>query len=103
MPVRGTTCLSTPCLGKGHDPPNSTIAPSMRKLPMDVMNNPDKLSVVTVTASRPLIRPDGRYAIELATAELGSIAFEVDELALFALRQAIGEIETEMNRRPGRA
>ncbi|OJU25552.1 MAG: hypothetical protein BGN91_07775 [Nitrobacter sp. 62-13] len=75
----------------------------MRKLPMDVMNNPDKLSVVTVTASRPLIRPDGRYAIELATAELGSIAFEVDELALFALRQAIGEIETEMNRRPGRA
>lgn len=85
-------------------PPRSQ-APSLftRKLPMDVMNNPDKLSVVTVTASRPLIRPDGRYAIELATAELGSIAFEVDELALFALRQAIGEIETEMNRRPGRA
>ena len=83
--------------------PTRPRAPSMRKLPMDVMNNPDKLSVVTVTASRPLIRPDGRYAIELATAELGSIAFEVDELALFALRQAIGEIETEMNRRPGRA
>lgn len=75
----------------------------MRKSPMDVMNNPDKLSVVTVTASRPLIRPDGRYAIELATAELGAIAFEVDEVALFALRQAIGEIETEMKRRPGRA
>jgi hypothetical protein len=70
---------------------------------MDVMNRPDKLSVVTVTASRPLIRPDGRYAIELATTELGAVAFEVDELALFALRQAIGEIETEMKRRPGRA
>jgi hypothetical protein len=72
-------------------------------LPMDVLNYPDQLSIVTVKASRPLIRPDGRYAIELATTELGSIAFEVDEQALFALRQAIGEIETEMKRRPGRA
>jgi hypothetical protein len=70
---------------------------------MDVLNYPDQLSIVTVKASRPLIRPDGRYAIELATTELGSIAFEVDEQALFALRQAIGEIETEMKRRPGRA
>ncbi|WP_347264288.1 hypothetical protein [Nitrobacter sp.] len=68
---------------------------------MDVF--PDQLSIVTVNASRPLIRPDGRYAIELATTELGSIAFEVDEHALYALRQAIGEIETEMKRRPGRA
>jgi hypothetical protein len=70
---------------------------------MDIMNQPNQLSVVVVTASRPLIRPDGRYAIELATTELGAIAFEVDERALFALRQAIGEIETEMKRRPGRA
>lgn len=67
------------------------------------MGHTDNLNTVTVTASRPLIRPDGRYAIELTTREVGTIAFEVNAQALSALRQAISDIETAMKQGIGRA
>ena len=44
-------------------------------------------TTVTVLGSQALGRPDGRAAIRLQTKELGSIAFEVDQRAIDALRR----------------
>jgi hypothetical protein len=63
----------------------------------------DDLSTVTVLSSRALIRPDGRYAIELTTREVGPIAFEVDRRAIAALRRDLSAIEVAMKRKPGQA
>ena len=54
------------------------------------------LTTLTVLGSQSLIRPDGRAAILFRTAQAGSIAFEVDERAIAALRKAIAEIETAL-------
>jgi hypothetical protein len=46
-------------------------------------------STVMVLGSQTLGRPDGRVAIRLETKELGSIAFEVDQRAIDALRRQL--------------
>jgi hypothetical protein len=56
------------------------------------------VKTVTVIGSQPMVRPDGRAAIRLETRELGPIAFEVDERAIEALRQAIASAETHLQR-----
>ena len=50
-------------------------------------------TTLTVTASQALGRPDGRAAIRLQTKELGSIAFEVDQQAIDALRRDLATAE----------
>lgn len=54
------------------------------------------LTTVIVMGSQPMLRPDGRAAIRLDTRELGPIAFEVDQRAIEALRQAIAAAETHI-------
>jgi hypothetical protein len=54
------------------------------------------LTTVTVTGSETLLRADGRAAIQLDTRELGTIAFEVDQLAIDALRRSIAAAETHL-------
>ena len=54
------------------------------------------VTTVIVTGSQPMVRPDGRAAIRLETRQLGSIAFEVDQLAIDALRQALAAAETHL-------
>ncbi len=61
------------------------------------------LTTVTVLGSNAVGRPDGRVAIRLVTLEAGSIAFEVDERAIDALRKAIRAAEKILHQRPGRA
>jgi hypothetical protein len=56
-------------------------------------------ATVTVVGSQALGRPDGRAAIRLITKELGSIAFEVDQHAIDALRKEITAAE-QMLRKP---
>lgn len=51
---------------------------------------------VTVPGSQPMVRPDGRAAVRLETRQLGSIAFEVDQLAIDALRQALAAVEKHL-------
>lgn len=55
---------------------------------------------VIVTGSQPMVRPDGRAAIRLETLS-GPIAFEVDQRAIDALRQAIAAVETHLHQNPG--
>jgi hypothetical protein len=59
------------------------------------------VKTVTVIGSQPMVRPDGRAAIRLDTRELGPIAFEVDEKAIVALRQAIASAETHLRQSKG--
>jgi len=54
------------------------------------------LKTVTVIGSGTLMTPDGRAAIRLDTRELGTIAFEVDQQAIDALRRSIGAAETHL-------
>lgn len=58
---------------------------------------------VTVTGSQALGRPDGRAAIRLQTKELGSIAFEVDQRAIDALRRDLRAAEKLLRQQTGRA
>ena len=51
-------------------------------------------TTLTVLGSQALGRPDGRVAIRLETKELGSIAFEVDQRAIDALRRNLAAAET---------
>ena len=51
---------------------------------------------VTVPGSQPMVRPDGRAAVRLETRQLGSIAFEVGQLAIDALRHALAAVETHL-------
>lgn len=53
-----------------------------------------EFTTVTVTGSQALGRPDGRVSIRLQTRELGSIAFEVDQRAIDALRRDLAAAET---------
>ncbi|MFY9895639.1 MAG: hypothetical protein WAK63_16080 [Xanthobacteraceae bacterium] len=46
-------------------------------------------TTVTVIGSQVLARPDGRAAIHLQTKEMGSIAFEVSQTAIDALRRQL--------------
>jgi hypothetical protein len=54
------------------------------------------LTTVTVTSSETLLRPDGRAAIQIDTRDLGTIAFEVDQLAIDALRRSIAAAEAHL-------
>ena len=54
------------------------------------------LKTATVIGSETLMRPDGRAAIRLDTRELGSIAFEVDQQAIDALRRHLLTAETHL-------
>jgi hypothetical protein len=68
-----------------------------------VVPHTGNLNTVTVISSRPLIHPEGRYAIELTTREVGPIAFEVDLRAIQILRKDLASIEASMNLLPGTA
>ena len=57
----------------------------------------------TVVGSFSAARPDGRYAIVLETLEAGSIALEVNELAVMGLRRELNAIEAMMKQKPGHA
>jgi hypothetical protein len=48
---------------------------------------------LTVIGSETMARPDGRVAIRLDTQERGSIAFEVDQRAIDALRRQLATAE----------
>ena len=58
---------------------------------------------VTVLRSQTLGRPDGRVAIRLETKELGSIAFEVDQRAIDALRRQLRIAEQFLLQKPRQA
>jgi hypothetical protein len=58
---------------------------------------------VTVLGSESLLRSDKRAAIQLVTQELGSIAFEVDQLAIAALRRHLATIESFLAQKAGNA
>jgi len=58
---------------------------------------------VTVTGSQALGRPDGRVAIRLLTKEVDSIAFEVDQRAIDALRGDLRAAEQLLRQSGGRA
>lgn len=60
-------------------------------------------TTVTVLGSQPLGRPDGRVAILLVTKELGAIAFEVDQLAIDALRKNLRSAEKLLRQQAGNA
>jgi hypothetical protein len=60
-------------------------------------------NTVTVLGSQPLGRPDGRVAIRLQTKELGSIAFEVDQRAIDALRKDLTTAEKLLRQKAGKA
>ena len=55
-----------------------------------------EVRTVTVLGSQPMVRPDGRASIRLDTQELGSIAFEIDQRAIAALREAIAVAEIHL-------
>ena len=57
------------------------------------------IKTLTVLGSQALGRPDGRAAIRLNTKEFGSIAFEVDQLAIDTLRRDLTLAE-QMLRQP---
>ena len=52
-----------------------------------------EVRTVTVIGSESMARPDGRVAIRLDTREIGSIAFEVDQHAIDALRRQLVNAE----------
>jgi hypothetical protein len=56
---------------------------------------------VTVLRSQALGRPDGRVAIRLDTKEEGTIAFEVDQHAIDALRRDLLAAETLLRQSGG--
>ncbi len=58
---------------------------------------------VTVLRSESLLSSDRRGAIELVTRELGSIAFEVDQRAIDALRRHLTTVETFLLQKGGNA
>ena len=58
---------------------------------------------VTVLRSFAAARPDGRWAIVLETQELGAIAFEVNEQAIYTLRKSLDAIERLKRQIPGNA
>ena len=58
---------------------------------------------LTVLGSQALGRPDGRVAIRLETKEAGSIAFEVDQRAIDALRKDLAHAETLLRQTTGKA
>jgi hypothetical protein len=58
---------------------------------------------VTVLGSVAAGRPDGRVAIRLQTKELGSIAFEVDQRAIDALRRDLMIAERFLRQKAGKA
>ena len=57
---------------------------------------------VTVLASQAMGRADGRVSIRLETKELGSIAFEVDQQAIDALRRDLSAAEQLLRQTTGR-
>lgn len=60
-------------------------------------------TTVTVLGSQALGRPDGRVSIRLLTKELGSIAFEVDQRAIDALRGDLLKAEQFLRQPTGKA
>jgi hypothetical protein len=58
---------------------------------------------VTVLGSVAMARPNGRVAIRLVTKEAGSIAFEVDQRAIDALRRDLVVAERFLRQKPGQA
>jgi hypothetical protein len=57
-----------------------------------------RIMTVHVTGSETMERPDARVAIRLDTRELGSIAFEVDQRAIDALRKQLAAAEQFLQR-----
>ena len=60
-------------------------------------------TTVTVLSSSAGARPDGSTALLLQTRELGTIAFEVDQRAIDALRRDLTACEQVLSRKPGQA
>jgi hypothetical protein len=58
---------------------------------------------VTVLRSESLLHPEKRAAIQLITRELGTIAFEVDQRVIDALRRHISTIESFLKQKGGNA
>lgn len=58
---------------------------------------------VTVLESQAMGRADGRVSIRLKTKELGSIAFEVDQRAIDALRRDLLAAEQLLRQTAGKA
>jgi hypothetical protein len=52
-----------------------------------------RVRMLTVIASTTLFRPDGRAAIQLETRQAGTIAFEVNQGAIDALRRHLARAE----------
>jgi hypothetical protein len=52
-----------------------------------------RVRMLTVLASSTLFRPDGRAAIQLETRQAGTIAFEVNQGAIDALRRHLARAE----------
>ncbi len=57
---------------------------------------------VTVLASQAMGRADGRVSIRLETKEEGSIAFEVDQRAIDALRRDLSAAEQLLRQPTGK-
>jgi hypothetical protein len=64
---------------------------------------PQDLATLTVLGSQAVGRPDGRVAIRLHTKEIGSIACEVDQHAIDALRGDLLVAEKMLRQLTGRA
>lgn len=60
-------------------------------------------TTITVTGSSAVATADGRYAIALTTVEAGTIAFEVNQVAIRALRESLAKIEQLQSLTPGKA
>ena len=61
------------------------------------------LNTLTVLRSYPAATPDSRVALVFVTKEAGTIAFEITELGVKALREALVTIETLLSQKLGRA
>jgi len=59
-------------------------------------NREQPMKTVTAIGFQAMARIDGRAAIRLETREFGPIAFEVDQIAIDAIRQAIAAAETHL-------
>ena len=62
-----------------------------------------RIMTVKVTGSATMECPDARIAIRLDTRELGSIAFEVDQPTIDALRERLATAEQFLQRQAGNA
>ena len=60
-------------------------------------------TIVTVRQSQAFRRPDGRVSVGLWTKEIGSIAFEVNQQAIDALRNNLKDAERLLHRKVGHA